>query len=343
LNPPITHGKEATFKERGQVEKTGEAMQRPVRNFSIMVILALMLAAPALGSPNGPPWENGGGIIVETGCTCHGGGAPSTEVVVSISGVPRAYNISQTYEFTINLQHASNDIGGFVLYDYNAGNLTAGEGSQQDANEPGALSQSEPGNDWVVTWTAPSEDIGPVNFQLVGNAVNGNDNFDEGDKWNILSFIISEPGAAEVVTDEDVSLRTISVGDYDSLFVAEEDPEAIEAERQEGIAHDFFTNGNLYYWTTLSLIIIAAVVQGEFYERKFSGGPPHLDRSLAIPQGVRRGALAAGLGLLFAYLVDNSQPWGYSLVAGMLTLWAVFGVYRTIVQARAPKQYTDLV
>ena len=173
--------------------------------------------------------------------------------------------------------------------------------------------------------------------------MNGNGNFDEGDKWNILSFIISEPGAAEVVTDEDVSLRTISVGDYDALFVAEENPEALEAERQEGIADEFFTNGNLYYWTTLSLIIIAAVIQGEFYERRFSGGPPHLDRSLAVPQGVRRGAVAAGLGLLFAYLVDNSEPWGYSLVVGMLTLWAIFGVYRTIVQSRAPKQYTDLV
>ena len=325
------------------MEKTGEYMQRPVRNFSIMVIMALMLAAPVLGNPNGPPWENGDGIIVETGCTCHGGGAPSTEVVVSISGVPRAYNVSQTYEFTINLQHASNELGGFVLYDYNAGTLTAGEGSQQDPDEPGALSQAEPGNDWVVTWTAPAEDIGSVNFQLVGNAVNGNGNFDEGDKWNILSFIISEPSAAPVATNEDVALRTISVGDYDALFVAEENPEAIEAERQEGIADEFFTNGNLYYWTTLSLIIIAAVIQGEFYERKFSGGPPHLDRSLAVPQGVRRGALAAGLGLLFAYLVDNSEPWGYSLVVGMLTLWAIFGVYRTIAQSRAPKQYTDLV
>ena len=98
------------------MEKTGEYMQRPVRNFSIMVIMALMLAAPVLGNPNGPPWENGGGIIVETGCTCHGGGAPSTEVVVSISGVPRAYNLSQTYEFTIDLQHASNDLGGFFNF-----------------------------------------------------------------------------------------------------------------------------------------------------------------------------------------------------------------------------------
>ena len=302
-----------------------------------------MLVAPVLGNPNGPPWDNGGNLVIETGCTCHGGGAPSTEVVVSVSGVPRAYNVSETYEFVISLQHASNSGGGFLFWDGDIGTLTPGEGSQSVPDKPGALSQAEPGNDWVVTWTAPDEDMGPANFQLVGNAVNGNGNFDEGDKWNILAFTINEPGDTEVATNEDVSLRTISVGDYDSLFVAEEDPEAIEAERQEGIAHNFFTNGNLYYWTTLSMIIVAAVIQGEFYERRFGGGPTHLDKSLAVPQGLRRGVLASGLAILFAYLVDSDQPWGYALVAGMLTLWAIFGVYRTIVQARAPKDYTDLV
>ena len=321
----------------------GGFMRRKFRNFSLMIVLSLMLVAPVLGNPNGPPWDNGGNLVIETGCTCHGGGAPSTEVVVSVSGVPRAYNVSETYEFVISLQHASNSGGGFLFWDGDIGTLTPGEGSQSVPDKPGALSQSEPGNDWVVTWTAPDEDMGPANFQLVGNAVNGNGNFDEGDKWNILAFTINEPGDTEVATNEDVSLRTISVGDYDSLFVAEEDPEAIEAERQEGIADNFFTNGNLYYWTTLSMIIIAAVIQGEFYERRFGGGPTHLDKSLAVPQGLRRGVLASGLAILFAYLVDNDQPWGYALVAGMLTLWAIFGVYRTIVQARAPKDYTDLV
>lgn len=321
----------------------GGFMRRKFRNFSLMIVLSLMLVAPVLGNPNGPPWDNGGNLVIETGCTCHGGGAPSTEVVVSVSGVPRAYNVSESYEFVISLQHASNSGGGFLFWDGDIGTLTPGEGSQSVPDKPGALSQSEPGNDWVVTWTAPAEDMGPANFQLVGNAVNGNGNFDEGDKWNILAFTINEPGDTEVATNEDVSLRTISVGDYESLFVAEEDPEAVEAERQEGIAHNFFANGNLYYWTTLSMIIIAAVIQGEFYERRFGGGPTHLDKSLAVPQGLRRGVLASALAVLFAYLVDNDQPWGYALVAGMLTLWAIFGVYRTIVQARAAKEYTDLV
>ena len=309
----------------------------------IIAILALLLVAPVIANPNGPPWKNGSDLVIDTGCTCHGDGAPSTEVVVSISGIPRSYSVGETYEFTITLQHASNGEGGYLLWDYNAGTLTPGEGSQTVPDEPGALSQSEPGNNWVITWTAPDSDIGSVSFQLVGNAVNGNGQFDGGDLWNILSFSISPPDSTYKDDEENLQLRTISVGDYDSLFVAEEDPAALEAARQEKIADDFFNNGNLFYWTTLSIIIIGAVVQGEFYERRFGGGPPHLDMSLAVPQGFRRGILSVITILIFAWSLDSSQSWGFVLLTGMLMLWAIFGVYRTVVQARAPKEYTDLV
>jgi len=309
----------------------------------VIAILALLLVAPVIANPNGPPWKNGADLVVDTGCTCHGDGAPSTEVVVSISGVPRSYSIGESYDFTITLQHATNEGGGFLLWDYNSGTLTPGEGSQTVPEEAGALSQSEPGNNWVVTWTAPASDIGSVSFQLVGNAVNGNGQFDGGDLWNILSFSISPPETTYEDDSENLQLRTISVGDYDALFVAEEDPAAVEAERQKTIADNFFNNGNLFYWTTLSIIIIGAVVQGEFYERRFGGGPPHLDMSLAIPQGVRRSILSVITILIFAWAIDSSQAWGIILITGMLMLWAIFGVYRTIVQARAPKEYTDLV
>jgi len=309
----------------------------------IIGILALLLIAPVIANPNGPPWKNGSDLVIDTGCTCHGDGAPSTEVVVSISGVPRSYSLGASYDFTITLQHASNEAGGFLIWDYNSGMLTPGEGSQTMPDEPGALSQSEPGNNWVITWTAPETDIGSVSFQLVGNAVNGNGQFDGGDLWNILSFSISAPDTTYEDDEEGLQLRTISVGDYDSLFVAEEDPAAIEAARQEQIAENFFTNGNLFYWTTLAIIIVGAVVQGEFYERKFGGGPPHLDMSLAVPQGVRRGILSIIAVLIFAWAIDSGQAWGIILLTGMLMLWAIFGVYRTIVQARAPKEYTDLV
>ena len=319
-------------------------MRQSLRTCLIIGVLTLMLAVPALANPNGPPWTNNGGLTVEAGCTCHGeNGGPSTSVVVSVSGVPRSYTPDAEYTFTISLGHAEYETGGFMIWDYGAGTLTAGEGSMQVADEPGAVSQASPGNDWVITWTAPSEDIGDVRFQLVGNAVNGNGVFDDGDHWNVLSFMISAPdsSAGDDVQDRDV--RTISVGDYESLFVAEVDPEAEEAARQEELAHAFFDNGNLYYWTTLSIFIIGAVVQGEFYERRFGGGAEHLDRSLAIPQGVRRGLLTAALALGFAAALEAGISWGYLLVLGMVTLWAGYGVHRTIAQAMADPKPKDLV
>ncbi len=309
----------------------------------LILVLTVLLIAPVLANPGGPPWQNSNGLVVETGCSCHGDGAPSPDVVVSISGVPRSYNISQSYTFIISLQHSSYADGGYMLWDYNLGNLTPGEGSRTVAEEPGALSQSEVGNNWEVYWQAPDSDVGDVSFQLVGNAVNGNGQFDGGDHWNILSFSISSPNSTYLDSDESLGVRTISVGDYQSLFVLEEDPAAIEAARQEQIADDFFDNGNLFYWTTLAIIIIGAVIQGEFYERRFGGGPPHLDMSLAVPQGVRRGLLTAALALLFGWSIDSGQSWGAILLCLMIFLWSAFGVYRTIVQARAPKQYTDLV
>ena len=309
----------------------------------IVSLLALLFIAPALGMPAGPPWESNGNLVVETGCSCHGGGSPSNNVVVSISGIPRSYDAGQSYDFTISLQDATNSDGGFMLWDYNSGTLTPGDGSQSVTEEPGALSQSAPGNDWIVTWTAPAEDVGTIAFQLVGNAVNGDGLPNEEDHWNVLSFSISAPGTTTNDDEDGLALRTLSVGDYDSLFVADVDPAELEAERQQHIADQYFDNGNLFYWTTLSILLIAAVFQGEFYERKFGGGPPHLDRSLAMPQGIRRGIFSIVLTALFAFMIREEFAYGYPLVVGMLALWAIFGVYRTIVQARAEKTYTDLI
>ena len=95
----------------------------------LILLLSVCLLAPVVANPNGPPWINpiNGGLTVETGCTCHGDGVPSNDVVVSISGVPRAYSLGESYEFTINLQHASYSNGGFLLSDYGSGTFTAGE------------------------------------------------------------------------------------------------------------------------------------------------------------------------------------------------------------------------
>ena len=50
----------------------------------VLLLVAMLVAMPALANPNGPPWENGGGLTVESGCTCHGDGDPSTALTGSI-------------------------------------------------------------------------------------------------------------------------------------------------------------------------------------------------------------------------------------------------------------------
>jgi hypothetical protein len=241
---------------------------------------------------------------------------------------------------TIDLVHASNSNGGFMLWDYGGGTFAETSGIIFVENSNGAISHDSVGNGWVVSWTAPAEDTGDIHFSLAGNAADNSGSADEGDHWNTLSFTISAPGTA--TDDSDPSLRTISVGDYEALF-GQKSAEEIEAERQAELAANYFEQGNLYFWTTLSILIIAAVIQGEFYERRFSGGPPHLDMNLAIPQGIIRGILSVGLLILLGWSVDVNLPWGYILVITMCALWSIFGVYRTVVQARAPKLAKDLV
>ena len=65
--------------------------------------------------------------------------------------------------------------------------------------------------------------------------------------------------------------------------------------------------------------------------------------SLAVPQGIRRGLLSIGLAIGLGWAIDSHLPWGYNLLIGMCMLWAFFGVYRTVVQARAEAKPEDQV
>ena len=203
------------------------------RRFSVLLVatLALMLAAPAFGNSQGPPWMHNDRIIPEEGCSCHGaGGSPSNEVILSISGVPRVYETGETYNLTISLAHATYAVGGYMIWDYADGNFTPGDGSKYVKDSGGALSHDSVGNDWEIAWTAPEADVGDIHFSLAGNIVDESGAPDAGDHWTILTFTVSAPGTA--TADSDASLRTISVGDYDSLF-GQKSAEEIEAEGRQ--------------------------------------------------------------------------------------------------------------
>jgi len=303
----------------------------------ICAIAMLLLAVPVFGSSAGPPATQGSDLTAEVGCTCHGGGVPSGDVIVSISGIPKTYNVSTTYNFTITVDSPSAKAAGFLMTDYDAGNFTwaDGVGILYSQNMNGTISHSAPNVDksWIISWTSPSEDNGIIRFALVGNAVNLNDAQDEEDLWSIRYISINPPGSTTDLSGDDLSANTASSGGKE-VFNPVEDPNAAEKEHQLQLADDFFNYGNLYYWSTLAIIIAGAIVQREFYERKFGGGPPHLAMELAIPQGIRRG----GISLILLFLaIYGFEIWEGYLVAviSFSSLWAGYGVYRTIVQAKA--------
>jgi len=333
------------FKSVSLVGSSVRAMSKiQFRAVSVLIVFVL-LAVPALSVSTGPPGNQDGELTAEVGCTCHGDGLPSTEVLVQISGVPESYSLNEEYAFVISGDAAGTTAAGFILTDYAKGEFTWSEelGIHSVPQVNGTISHDIPNEEktWAVNWTAPDTDVGVIHFSLIVNAVNG-EAADAGDKWNILSFSISAPGEAVSQEDEALATRTLSVGDYDTLFVQEEDPEALEREHQEELAHKYFDNGNLFYWPTLGILILGAVVQREFYERRFGGGPPHLAKELAIPQALKRGALFL---VLLYFTVYGYENWGHveGILVGCLAAWAAYGLYRTWIQAVTPAKVLDLL
>jgi len=319
-----------------------------------------MLAAQALASSGGPPSENASGdSTIVAGCNCHGVGAPdngvpSTEVIVSIGGVPHAYNVSESYELTITIEHSSNTAGGFMLSSGGIGTFSWIEGlnirpnvDSDDAKTATSTSDNishskttEPA-EWTFNWTAPDSDIGDVGFFLAGNSVDGHGSNDESDAWNTLSFIINSPSSA--TAQEDTTTRVISVGDYQSLFVSEPDPEAIAHEEQLALADSVFSTGNTLFFSSLCVLIVAAVFQMEILERKNGTGPAHLAKELAYPQALRRGIISALLFIIgLNWLADGAAAYLYA-PAIFCGFWAAYGVYRTALAAKAEPTVKDIM
>ena len=128
---------------------------------------------------------------------------------------------------------------------------------------------------------------------------------------------------------DDLSTRTVSVGTYENLFVAEVSEDQIEHERQMALSADVFLKGNIYYWSSLLFLIVGAVLQREVTERKRGEGPSYLARELAYPQILRRGIVAIVLFYIGVTVKADGGDvilWG---VAFFCSAWAAYGVYRT--------------
>ena len=327
----------------------------------LVIFLALMLSAQVLASSGGPPESNmSGESTILSGCNCHGSQAPSaasspsTEVVVSISGVPHSYNVSTPYVFTIKVEHSSNTAGGFMLSSGGTGTFSWAEGdsirpfdgssdSKTATSTTDNISHSETTDpaEWSFTWTSPDSDLGDVSFNLAGNSVDGHGANDDQDAWNILSFSINSPSS--VSSQSDLSTRFISVGDYEGLFVSEPDPAALEHEKQVELSESVFATGNTLFWSSLCVLIVGAVFQREILERKQGEGPEWVAKELAYPQALRRGLISA---LFFVvglnWMAGGSAAYLYA-PAIFIGFWAAYGVYRTVIAAKAEQKAKDTI
>ena len=340
-------------------------MKTAIKRISICSLIILVLAIPALGLSSGPGHLNSNNeLTVEYGCTCHNNGATSDRAVVMITGVPVMYEPSISYEFTIYVADSltlsggeGNVKAGFLLSSGAVGSFSWDEDQDlRDADgRPDDVSHSETDDDgiWVLSWTAPEEDVGSIQFWLAGNSVDGGGLPDEMDYWNLFSFIINAPGTISTTEQSSIlDTRTISVGDYDTLFVLDESPEQPERERQNELSMTIFSQGNLFYWTSLLALIVGAIVQKEILERRYDDGPEYLASELAYPQGIRQGIISLVTFFLAVNWVSSDTTMVFqkvdfsSFIIGItftISAWFAYSVYRTILAARKEPEVQDLM
>ena len=331
-------------------------MSRISFRLAVFISLVLLMAGPTLAMHTGPPSDNNGDGSGDptwrAGCTCHSN-SPSSGTLVKLSGAPHAYEASQSYSMTLSLEHSSNAGGGFFLSTEGMGSFSWSEDQiirpESDSGEDQSATSTSSGitqsdytspAEWTFTWTAPESDVGDVTFWVIGNMVNDDGAPNSDDHWNALSFVVSSP--SETSAADDQSTRVISSGDH-SLFDQEVDEEALEIEHQHAVSEVVMNTGVTWFFLSLTALLVGAVVQNEILERKYDTGPAHLDSQLAYPEGLRRGALAVGFGLLgLDWLAGDADSYLWA-TAFFCCAWAGFGVYRTILAARTPPTPKDMM
>jgi hypothetical protein len=154
-----------------------------------LVLIGMLLMAPTISSV-----QTGVGEAGENGCTCHGG--EFTGTVVSIEGLPSAYEVNTTYNLTIFIDStidldSTNYQGGFRLATNGVGTIVFADTNEVQVIQEG-WTHTENGTyqrSWNLSWSSPETPTKAVEFILIGNAVNGNLQ-SSGDGWNSFAKAI---------------------------------------------------------------------------------------------------------------------------------------------------------
>lgn len=169
------------------------------------------------------------GAPSEGNCTaCHSGvlNSGSGGLTHTFGNNDTTYFPNQTYSITVTLNDPFLTRFGFQLTALTASNTTTpgmftavntANTTTQTGNIGGNLRRyvghfnANTNNTWTFNWTAPTSDLGPITFYLIGNATNNNGNTN-GDQAYMTSFIILPPPALPPVADFNASATTTCPG-----------------------------------------------------------------------------------------------------------------------------------
>jgi hypothetical protein len=155
---------------------------------AILILFCCLLLTTSSGIA-----EKDGISDVPNGCNCHNA-VPHGSVIISLEGLPDAFNASETYMMNISVSGGAEQIeeplntAGFNVW-VSRGTLSIVDGASDVQIENGEATHTEAGNDqrnWTVLWTAPPSDEVTTEFRITVNTVNGDDQPSTDDQWNRL-------------------------------------------------------------------------------------------------------------------------------------------------------------
>jgi hypothetical protein len=178
--------------------------------------LILLLSAPSISSV-----PSGVGQVGNEGCICHGG--VSAETLVELKGLPTVFESNTTYNLSIEIESgidrlAEQHQGGFRLFIKGGGTVMFEDINEVQYLEEGWTHRSNGTyqRTWNLTWTSPSNSTDPMEFTLVGNAVNGNQQ-SSGDAWGLFSKTIAHVDGPPV---EQAPMNQTDIDSFDHLIFA---------------------------------------------------------------------------------------------------------------------------
>ena len=151
----------------------------------------------------------------------HGG--VSAETVVELKGLPTVFESNTTYNLSIEIESgidrlAEQHQGGFRLFIKGGGTVMFEDINEVQYLEEGWTHRSNGTyqRSWNLTWTSPSNSTDPMEFTLVGNAVNGNQQ-SSGDAWGLFSKTIAHVDGPPV---EQAPMNQTDIDSFDHLIFA---------------------------------------------------------------------------------------------------------------------------